>query len=159
MNDHGLLIPIKQKWVSMILSGCKTVEMRRVMPRRAREGSLAFIYATSPIQAIVGAFRIERLLYGNLDEIWRQVGEESCLTEPEYYRYYCGKDKAVAIAIGPTWTFSNPLALEDMQNRYNLYAPQSIIYLDSDTRRTLFNVDKQLGGCMSSINMSEPIIE
>jgi predicted transcriptional regulator len=54
---RDLLVSLHPRHASNILSGEKTVELRRRFPERHMRGALALIYSTSPVQAIVGVAR------------------------------------------------------------------------------------------------------
>ena len=51
---RDLLISLHPRHASNILSGEKTVELRRRFPEQRTRGALALIYSTAPVQAVVG---------------------------------------------------------------------------------------------------------
>jgi predicted transcriptional regulator len=52
-SNRDLLVSVRPKYASQILSGKKTVELRRKFPETIAAGTLALIYSSSPVRAIV----------------------------------------------------------------------------------------------------------
>ena len=72
---RDLLVSLHPRHASNILSGEKTVELRRRFPEQHMRGALALIYSTTPVQAIVGVARIRHVLeasgLAHMEGIWR----------------------------------------------------------------------------------------
>ena len=83
MPNEILLISIKPKYAEQIFNGEKTVELRRVKTRLTT-GDLVLVYVTSPKQALIGYFKVEKVilvenLQDNLQKFWQQVEDSACL--------------------------------------------------------------------------------
>ena len=75
---RDLLVSLHPRHASNILSGEKTVELRRRFPEQHIRGALALIYSTTPVQAIVGVARIKHVaqpVQAPLAELVRVSGE------------------------------------------------------------------------------------
>ena len=106
-DPAGILLSIKPKWAELILAGSKTVELRRVTPKRLKPGMAVVLYETG--NGIVGEAECERV------ERWRTALGRYCrydgsfdedgwyaaagLTRFEAERYWRGFQSASACAI------------------------------------------------------------
>ena len=64
---------------------------------------------------------------GSPEDIWQASGQTGEISEPEFHKYFEGRDTAVAFAVMRTRRFTKPLALADLSPRPAV--PQSTIYL------------------------------
>ena len=84
------------------------------------------VYASSPWKYIIGEFKIDAILCGNVDSIWKQTHDFSGISENFYRMYFANKTSAYAIKIGRVTKFKKPKQLSD----YHIsHAPQSYVYL------------------------------
>ncbi len=77
MKKKNVLLSIKPKFALEIIEGKKTIELRRKFPVDKVIGGVAVIYASRPLQKIIGYAHIENVLFFSLDKIWCQYGEQS----------------------------------------------------------------------------------
>lgn len=77
---------IKPPYVGMLVSGCKTVEIRK-RAVRAPAGARIWIYATSPRQQVVASARLEAVALDTADEIWSAFGERVGIDRREFDAY------------------------------------------------------------------------
>ena len=125
-------MPIKPFFVSRILNGEKKVEFRRRFP----EGiDYIVIYSSNPVKAVVGFFRVGRILRHDPDSIWRKYRKVGGISRRDFGAYYSGTDEAVAIEVNELFVLPVPLALGDL----NLppRAPQNFRYVDPFTLERL----------------------
>lgn len=125
-----ILMSIKPKFVQLILQGKKTVEIRRTNIK-ATKGDKVAIYASNPQKQIVGFFTIENIQYENIDRIWSELGEYTCLSGHEYKDYLAGKDKACAITISEIEKVEG-CSLEEISSKLSIRIPQSYRYISED---------------------------
>jgi ASCH domain len=59
---RDVVLSVRPQYSSKILEGKKTVELRRRFPVSAPRGTVAYIYSTSPIRAMVGCTEIENVI-------------------------------------------------------------------------------------------------
>ena len=88
----------------------KNVFFYKVTP--ANKVKRVLVYATSPVQAVVGEFDLERIHIVALSTAWVQHGSASSLTRKEYEKYFEGHKKAHAMIAKETFKYSKPKNLE-----------------------------------------------
>jgi predicted transcriptional regulator len=85
---RDLLVSVHPRHASNILTGEKTVELRRRFPEKRTRGASALIYSTTPVQAIVGVARIKHVL--KLPGIWKEYGAAARVSKSEVEAYFSG---------------------------------------------------------------------
>lgn len=127
----ALFLSLKPRFAEMILSGRKTVELRRVRPKIG-ESTVAVFYATSPAQLIVGTSRIEGVETDPPAEVWRRFGPACGLTRKEFDAYFAGAETAVAIRLAEPHRLGEGIPLAEFRQRWHGFEPpQSFRYLDA----------------------------
>jgi predicted transcriptional regulator len=119
------LLPIQPRYANAIIRGEKRVEFRR--RRFGREVQYVVVYASSPIRAIIGYFRISSISEGCPRAIWEEFKHVGGIDHEDYFRYYEGADRAVAIGIERVCVLGSPVPLSRLSG--SLKAPQSYSYL------------------------------
>lgn len=61
-DDRHIIFSVKPQYASEIMSGRKTVELRTRFATHAAVGRFAFIYASSPVQGMIGYARIAQVV-------------------------------------------------------------------------------------------------
>ena len=77
--SKALFLSVRPTFAQLILSGSKTVEVRRVVPRSVQPGSLVLVYASSPEKALWGICFVEKISTGRPETIWRKLGKATGL--------------------------------------------------------------------------------
>ena len=137
MNNKtpALWFSIRPHFAEAILEGWKRYELRRVAPR-VPPGSIAVVYATAPVKAIIGAFELLEIVSRPVETLWQIVGRQSALDRSAYDCYFAGKDRAVAITIGETWRAARNRSLDELRSRWPAFhPPQSYRYLSVGNSR------------------------
>jgi predicted transcriptional regulator len=124
MSGTAILLSIRPQYADRIFEGTKTVELRRVRPRYVRKGTLALIYVSSPIKALVGAFKVGRVIEEPLQDLWQIVHDKAGITREEFEVYYDGVSRGVGIFISEVWHLPEPIELQDL----GLHPPQGFRY-------------------------------
>jgi predicted transcriptional regulator len=127
------LLPIKPRYVAAILNGAKRVEFRR--QAFARPISHVLIYATSPVQRVVGYFQIATITKNTPAKIWKAYRDIGGVSADEFAAYYDGANWAVAIEVQNLVILARPMRLDEIQTR--LRAPQNYTYLSRDVMRRM----------------------
>lgn len=120
-----VLLSIKPEFVEKIFEGSKKYEFRRALFKR-RGIKKVVIYASFPIQQVVGEFYIEQILSDEVGSLWEQTKAYSGITEEYYLSYFKGCERANAIRIGRVKRYKMTMKLEDLRVKH---APQSFCYL------------------------------
>jgi len=136
MEGNILLLSIRPEYAKRIIDGSKTVELRRVRTR-LQSGDLVLVYVSSPEKALVGEFKVERVidkkLPKELNNLWNQVKDEAGIGRTDFNSYYQGASVGVAIFFKHIEIFSQKLELERLRKQLpNLRPPQSYRYMTID---------------------------
>ncbi len=124
-----LLMSIRPYYADKIFSGTKTVELRRIKPKLLTEGDLVFVYVSSPVKSLVGAFSVASVVKQALPSLWEIVKNHAGVSQEEFSDYYQGVQTGVAIFIQDIWLLSEPLHLTQIKKDFkDLYPPQSFRY-------------------------------
>ena len=135
--QRDVVLSIRPKYTSRIMAGEKTVELRRRFPASAPEGTIAYIYSTSPDRAMVGLAEIARVRKLELEEIWRRYADTAFVERTEFDSYFEGLDQGLALEIENVRPFATPLSLCHLRERFGFEPPQSFFYAKKDLRRAL----------------------
>jgi predicted transcriptional regulator len=119
------LMAIHPEYADAILAGRKIVEFRKRSP--APDIESVFIYATSPVQKIVGEFGIDRIVRGTPTEIWRTFGGGGSIARLDFDRYYQNSRTAVALVVRWVRRLDSALPLSALTPTPT--APQSFSYV------------------------------
>ena len=121
-----ILFSIHPEFAEAILSGTKQVEFRRVIFKR-NEIKEVVIYATHPIQRVVGRFEIDEVFVDTPDVLWSKTKDVGGVSKEKFENYFSGK------AIGFGIKIKNPIRFEKSQplSKYvsSNTAPQSFCYV------------------------------
>lgn len=134
---RDVVLSIRPKYTSRIMSGEKTVELRRRFPASAPKGTIAYIYATSPERAMVGFAEISVVQKLNVEEIWRRYADVAFIERADFDSYFEGVEQGFALEFTNVRPFATPLSLSDLRERFGFEPPQSFLYAKQDLRRAL----------------------
>ena len=137
-----LLVSIKPRYIERILTGTKTVELRK-RSARIEPGTHILLYSTAPTCAVVGEARIafrERLA---LDELWDRHGAAAAGTRAEFDAYYACADEGVTLGLQDVHRYTRSLSLGALRRadagfrppQSSMQAPRSLARLLSRLRR------------------------
>ena len=120
-----VLLSIKPEFAEKIFDGTKKFEFRKSIFKNT-DVQKVVVYASSPVQRVIGEFTIDTILNDDIDTIWEQTARYAGITRDFYLSYFAHKEKAYAIKIRKTKRYAKARRLSD----YNLQvAPQSFAYL------------------------------
>ncbi|MDP3712160.1 MAG: ASCH domain-containing protein [Mycobacteriales bacterium] len=122
------LFSIKPEYATAILDGSKEVEFRRTS--LASDVSHVVIYATSPVQRVVGTFEVAGVESALPAALWTTYGRVGGIGLENYEDYFTGTDSAYAIKVRRPRSWAQPLTLDELSP--GLRAPQSYQYLRDD---------------------------
>lgn len=95
---NDAIISIRPFFAEAILSGSKSIELRRRIPPMA-VGTRLWIYATKPVGAIIGSVTIAKILRGTPEAIWHSSGHEAAIDRTAFDAYFEGTESAVGIVL------------------------------------------------------------
>lgn len=134
---RDIVFSVKPEYSEKIISGKKTVELRRRFPASVPMGTIALIYATTPTQALTGLAEIEAVISDSPSAIWDEFSNEACIDRPDFETYFSGTSQATAIKLKRARRLRRQLELDELRERFNFEPPQSFLYVAPELRETL----------------------
>ena len=102
------MISIHPKHVESIFNGTKRFEYRKRFSKHVKK---ILIYATAPVNRIVGFADIEVILSGKPQSIWNTTRGASGITSSFFREYFSEKQIAYALKLGSIFKFDKPIKL------------------------------------------------
>lgn len=134
---RDVVLSVRPLYSDRIFEGKKTVELRRRFPLSAPRGTVAYIYSTSPIRAMIGSTEIESVNKLSIKEIWEKFGKRAQIAKPDFDSYFEGLADGFAIAISNARAFPRPIDLAELRDRFGFEPPQSFLYATPALRAAL----------------------
>ena len=119
-----VVLSIKPEFAFKIFDGTKRFEFRKAIFKNTNIKTI-IVYASSPIQQVIGEFEIERIINKDIDSLWKLTQDFSGITEDYFYKYFANRADGFAIQIKKTRKYKQPKCLKA---DYNLVPPQSFAY-------------------------------
>ncbi|MCY3559628.1 MAG: ASCH domain-containing protein [bacterium] len=139
-RDRMMILSLRPRFADAILSGVKTVELRRTEPG-IRVPTLAFVYASTPVRALLGTCVVTSVESGHLGALWRVHGAGSGLDHGEFLSYFEGVEAGTALHLASPRRFSRPIPLVELRSRpTGFHPPQSFSYVDAETGNRLLQM-------------------
>ncbi len=121
-----VLLAIKPEFAEKIFNGTKKVEYRRIIFKSDKITSIV-VYASFPIQKIIGEFEIDEVLAGSPEHLWSETSKDAGISKLYFDQYFAEKGTGYAIRIKSVKKYRNPLCLKlDFKISH---PPQSFQYL------------------------------
>lgn len=134
-GDRRLILSIRPPYAEAILTGRKSVELRRTRPR-VSVPTEALIYASSPKRALVGTCRVERVEELTIARLWKETRAAAAIAESDFRRYFEGTNTGFALHLSSALRLASPIGLAQLRENVDGFnPPQSFRYLpvgDSD---------------------------
>ncbi|MCK5523741.1 MAG: ASCH domain-containing protein [Thiomargarita sp.] len=127
--SSNILLSVRPKYANKIFEHAKTVELRRVRPKRLEPGDWVLIYVSSPVQALVGAFKVDKIVKKPLKDLWQMVQKKAGATRQEFDAYYDGVSVGVGIffKVQDVQKLDKPITL-DILKKQSFHPPQGFRY-------------------------------
>ncbi len=132
---HDFVLSIKPEYATKIVEGVKKVELRRRFPPDTVTGARLYVYATVPIQALVGYATISGIEILPVEDIWRKFQDVACIARPDFDAYYRGISEGYVIVLKDVVRLAQPIPLTDLKDKLGFTPPQSFAYADDGFRR------------------------
>jgi predicted transcriptional regulator/DNA-binding XRE family transcriptional regulator len=134
---RDVVLSIKPEYSGKIVTGEKTVELRRRFPSNVKAGTMVLIYETSPTRALTGVAEIEDVVTGNTSAIWKQFSNEACIGRSDFDAYFAGTKNGFAIKLRGARRLSRVLELQELREKFSFEPPQSFLYAPPELREAL----------------------
>jgi predicted transcriptional regulator/DNA-binding XRE family transcriptional regulator len=135
--QRDVVLSIRPQYSEKIIQGEKTIELRRRFPVSAPRGTIAYIYCTSPVQAIVGRAEIMDVVKLPVAEIWRKYARSASIEKSEFDLYFEGVNEGFALKFANARPLLRQLDLSELRERFGFEPPQSFLYATRVLRRAL----------------------
>lgn len=121
-----VLLSIKPEYAFKIFDGEKKFEFRKIIFKRPNVKTVV-VYASSPVQRVIGEFEIDDIFSLEPQELWQKTKDFSGISEEFFFEYFAERLIGHAIKIKKTRRYKTPLLLKESFN--NVSPPQSYLYL------------------------------
>lgn len=128
LESRNVIISIKPEFALRIIEGEKTIELRRRFPTNEVKGGIAIIYASSPIQKIIGYVVISEVEKLPVSQIWDIYSKEMCVKKRFFKEYFKGLTEGFAIKLSKPVKLTRPFDIKQLKATYKFSAPQSYRY-------------------------------
>lgn len=137
--QRDIVISIRPQYTEKIIEGKKTVELRRRFPVAARNGTIAYLYSTSPVRAIVGRVEIINVEKLPVSAIWRKYQSSAFITKADFDRYFHGVKEGYALEFTKVQALPRQLSLDELRERFDFEPPQSFLYMTAKLNKAMRN--------------------
>jgi predicted transcriptional regulator len=134
-NRNIIVLSIHPQYGNAILQGVKKVEFRRNGVPEEIEGIV--LYATTPIQGIIGLIEIADCIVSSPAQLWKMYGSVGVITRKDFNEYYKDYQIGKCYTISNIFPFTDPLNLKKWAGLSK--PPQSFAYLSDKQWEELKN--------------------
>jgi predicted transcriptional regulator len=120
-----VLLSIKPEFAELIFDGKKKYEFRKTIFKNPNIKTV-IVYASSPVQRVIGEFEIEKILSDHPEGLWEMTKEHSGITEQFFFDYFSSREKGFAIQVKKPKLYKKTL---DLRSAFNTTPPQSFMYV------------------------------
>jgi predicted transcriptional regulator len=120
-----VVLSIKPEFANKIFEGSKKFEFRRSIFKNQAVKKVV-VYASSPVQMVIGEFEIDQIFNLELNALWQKTNKHSGISEDYFYEYFGDKELGYAIKIKNVKKYKKPMCL---RRDFNLAPPQSFAYV------------------------------
>lgn len=117
-----IVISVKDEYLTMILNGEKTIELRR-KAINVPPGSRVWLYAKSPIAHISAYATVRHVVTATPRVVWSRYRSEVGITRDEFESYFEGSSTACAILLEDVRCIAPALKLRDLRSRLHKFHP------------------------------------
>lgn len=121
-----VLLSIKPEFADKIFSGIKKYEFRRTIFKN-KDIRTVVVYASSPVQQVIGEFEIEEIIEDDIFTLWDETKDYSGIEKSFFLEYFTNKKTGYAIKIKKATKYKHNLCIKKDFNI--VYPPQSFLYL------------------------------
>src|SRR5690606_27047140 len=123
-----VLLSIKPEFAERIFDGSKKYEFRKAVFKNS-DITTVVVYASSPIQRVIGEFEIETIISDSPEKLWKKTKQFAGIEEEFFYEYLADREMGFAIKIKTTKRYKEALCLRE---HFNVAPPQAFLYLRNE---------------------------
>lgn len=117
-----LFISVKPEYANKIVSGEKTIELRKSSPN-VQLNDWVLIYSTQPVMAVIGFGKVKKVIKTSPTNMWRSYSRSLGIDKKSFDLYYENWDSAVGIEIGSICKLNNQIVLSKIKSLYPKFSP------------------------------------
>ena len=133
----ALLFSVRGAYADALMSGRKTVELRRRFGSLDAKGVTLFVYETAPTKAIVAKGRLSQVSEHRLDQLWLLAQRHGAITRADFDAYFLGLTSGFALHVTDIERLATPMPLVAMRSQLLLRPPQSYCRLSSEAEHEI----------------------
>jgi len=122
-----VLLSIKPEFAEKIFNGSKRFEYRRSIFKNPNIKTIV-VYASYPVQKVIGEFDIDEIINTNVNDIWRETSEFAGISKEYFMNYFIDRKDGYAIKVKKVRRYKNELNLKE---HFGIIPPQSFVYLEN----------------------------
>jgi predicted transcriptional regulator len=120
-----VVLSIKPEFANKIFDGSKKFEFRKSIFKNKEVKSI-IVYASSPVQKVIGEFEIGVIYHQDLETLWSTTKDYSGISKEYFDKYFLNKERGFAIQIKKMKKYRKEKCLK---KDFNLHPPQSFAYI------------------------------
>lgn len=124
LSKMKVVLSIKPEFAEKIFEGTKKFEFRKSIFKN-KNIETVIVYASSPVQKVIGEFDIEHIINDKLEELWDLTHNHAGITKKYFYDYFQNRETGFAIKIKKYRRYKTP---KNLKEEFNLFPPQSFSY-------------------------------
>src|SRR5688572_33309307 len=109
-QNMKVILSIKPQFANKIFLGTKQYEFRKVIFKNPNVKKI-IVYASYPVQMVIGEFEIDRIISNDPKTIWNKTKDKSGISEDFFFEYFQDKSIAYAIKVKKAVRYKKPLCL------------------------------------------------
>ncbi len=115
-NEPIYLISIRPQFAYQIFRGVKKFELRRWANTPVPEGAVMVVYVSGNIRAIMGEFKVGKVIEGNAIDVWREVMKHpSPGVDSDDWPYIRGAQRALALEVVEPAMYPRRISLDELR--------------------------------------------
>ena len=127
-GERVLLLSIRPRFTDALVSGEKSVELRRSR-MQAASGCQVLLYSSSPVKAVVATAVLDWIDCRDPEDLWSRSGAGTAVTKAEFDAYFAGTDRAYGLHLRDVTGLGAPVSLRHLREVLGVEPPQSFRYL------------------------------
>ncbi|QRY45944.1 ASCH domain-containing protein [Mycolicibacterium boenickei] len=125
-TGRQVVMSVHPRYAEAIMDGRKKVEFRK--RPLASDVAVVWVYATAPVQRIVGYFEVDATVTATPRNLWRRFASVGCIDRADFFRYYEGSSAGSGIRIGNVFRLEVPAPIHELLP--SGVPPQSYAYVE-----------------------------
>ncbi|PZO76104.1 MAG: hypothetical protein DI629_16485 [Mesorhizobium amorphae] len=136
----SLLISIKTKFADKILSGEKTIEVRKQFPPMNSFDGRMLVYSSGSAKSLVALVEVESVTRLPVASFWNAYGAQTALSAQEIDLYFGSATEGCAVRIKSVLPLARTVSYSELKDVWGIAPPQSYRYISPTDLSSLVQV-------------------